>query len=304
MATLAVAGVGAALLALRSLLKRPSDALLMAMLTGGALMAVAWTPPGWRMTLFVVGGALVALGVGGGPGGAIATGVFFYLIENNVPGGTTAIILLILAIVGYFQTRSAILHLVRLSRTGALVPGERTRKEVELVGTVVGPDVPVPGLDDITAAAWKLDSLSSDYVTIETAVGPAFAEVASAELDSDVINLTKEQVTALFDALNAKREPRMKAKPSDSELRVLRAGEPAFAVGIPDWEVSPRGGAGYRDADVVPVLRRRTKSGKPVFVANRSETEVRRGSWWTLANWAGWGLACAWLATLMFGFGL
>jgi hypothetical protein len=75
-------------------------------------------------------------------------------------------------------------------------------------------------------------------------------------------------------------------------------------VGIPDWEPAPGGGRGYRDASLVPVFRRRSKKTPPVFIADRSEREVRQQSWWTLATWAGWSAVCGLVAALMFGFQL
>ena len=297
LSTAAIVGVGLVLLGLRWWLRRPGASIAIVILIMATLIGLVWIPPDWRTTGFIGAGALLGLAGAGGAErfwAAVIFGGILWLTETLVPGGTSALILGVLAIVGYVRTRSSVLHLVRLTRAGNLAPNETPDREVELAGTVAGPDRPIDGLDE-RAAAWKLDQLCTDYIVIETELGPVFAETATAEVDGEVITLTKEQRKALLDAEGARPEPRMKQLPKDVELQVFRAGSPAYVVGIPQWEPPPRGSTGYRDSPVVPVFRQRTSAAPPVYIANRSEQELRRESWWTLSTWAGWGLACGWV---------
>lgn len=302
----AIGGVAIILLGLRAWLRRGTESLAWVLVTAGILAGLVWTPAEWRTAAFVVVATLIGLFAAKGAGrlwAAAALAAIFWLIETRVPGGTSAIILAILAIVGYFRTRVAVRHLTRLIRAAELVPGTKPTREVEVTGTVLGPDRVIPGTD-LSAAAWKLGPLYTEYVVIQTDVGPAFAELSTASLDGEAIYLDLEARNKIFEAEEKRSEPRMKERPTDATIQVFRAGGPAYVVGIPAWEMPPSGSAGYRDAEVVPVFRRRAKETPPVFVANRSETEIRRESWWTLASWAGWGVVCGCVAVLMTGWGL
>jgi hypothetical protein len=58
-------------------------------------------------------------------------------------------------------------------------------------------------------------------------------------------------------------------------------------------------GSGYRDTERALVFRRKVEADPVVYMANRSEDEIRRESSWKLSTWLFWGAVCLTLCSMM-----
>ncbi len=291
------------------------------------LQVAIWVPADIRdWTLAIV----MALAVWGGSEGAGNEGLFlglltgaFILIVGMLPGGTTAVILSILGIVGFVRSRASLQHLWRLRRARSLMPGERSARDVEIGGRVGGRPVPAPMGHEIACSWWAISvddkRATSGLLRLQSSAGTVLARLEDAEIDITEAHSkwTKcddrdalEAIVGPLDDLDGESgvsagtgagakgrgagASAAGSRPGTDDgsevyytLTWLEPGTEVYVVGTPTWERAPADMGGYRDAPVVPVF-----TGKGVFLADKSAADARRDALFTMANWCAWGVVC------------
>jgi len=304
--TSVIIGATVALFGAGVLLKRKPRAFIATLSVASVLALLVVVPLAYQGAALVAASALIGLSIGTNLGSRIlfgALGAIIILIPVAVfPGGVSASVLAMIAFAGFGHSRDAAHHLIRLSRAAQLVPGRAPSHEVEIAGTVFGPEGKVPGLE-LHAACWRLvrgprfedgaELPSSGLLAIQGRQGIAYVDLEGAEVEAMAHPLTSEELASLYAALGT---PLAEGRGGPGEILLFAAGKDVYAVGIPAWEASPDAGAGYRDSASVPVFRRRSGMHLDVFVACRAEVAIRRDSWWTLSTWLVWGAVCALIA--------
>jgi hypothetical protein len=216
-----------------------------------------------------------------------------------LPGGVSALLLAIIAIVGVTQIRAARSHLVRLSRARTLVANEAVEHEVELTGKIRALSDTVDPVHGARCAMWKVTALggtreSEGLVEIRGATG-------SAIIDPTTVRLDWSQSPQLVEGDQAKQVTEaMRLELGDDRklfLYVLPEETECYVVGLPTWEMAPASSAGlYRDAPILPTFR--STPDQPAWFADRSEAQLRADHSWALGSWVTWGAMCAAIATV------
>jgi len=277
-------------------LRREPDNVYTLIVIAVCLGLMIWVPS-WIRTL-VVGAVVVFLGMESGV--ALAAVLLSIAIATGVwlPGGLTAVLLVILVLVGIGQVQAARRHLVRLSRAATLVANEPTTQEVELTGKIRAVTPVVDPVHGKPCAMWKL--VGRGTRESETLVELCGA-TGSAIIDPATVRLEWSQAPEAIrgdDAKRAAAELRLDLADHDMLfLQTLAEGTECYVVGVPAWEIAPANTVGlYRDAPVLPTFR--STPEHPAWFADRSEDQLRADHRWELVSWCVWGAMCAAIATV------
>jgi hypothetical protein len=277
-------------------MKRHPDTIYEIVIIAFALAMMIMVPSFARS--LVVGGFCVTVMIG--VGGLWFTLTLLGLVAATafwLPGGVSALLLGILAIVGISQIRAKRRHLVRLSRAHTLVANEEVFDEVELTGKI---RAVVPTVDPVfgePCAMWKLAGAGSEsqgLVEIRGATGSAIIDPKSVRLEwsQPGKGLDRDQTVRVAEKLGI-------SVPTEEDgtfsLYTLPEDTECYVVGKPTWEMSPAATVGlYRDAPILPTFR--STPDRPAWFADRSEAQLRGDYRWAIVSWVVWGAMCGAIA--------
>ena len=288
-----------------------------------ALQIALWVPAGvrdWTLALLVAFVVLVSWGgdlATNGLASVVTGGVV--LLLGQIPGGTSALILLAVGIIGFFQIRSGLRHTRRLARAAHLIPGELPTEEVMVGGRVPDEKGTVsPPLDhDLETVWWSVvvddqHRASSGRLRIDSEAGTVLADLDRSQL---ALSGTRQALCKIEDraALEALCERARAAaeeravwpqKQKDAEdtgfedtshysFYWLQPGDEVVLMGTPEWERAPADMAGYRDAPLVPLFR-----GAKVFMTDKSATKTWQDARFNVIAWSVWGPVCGVISVL------
>lgn len=275
--------------------QRPPDTIYELVAIAFGLGLLIWVPPFGRS--LIVGGFCVLVMFGLGFGFVVAMLVAVGAVALWLPGGVSALLLAILAIVGVTEIRAARRHLIRLSRARSLVAGELVTHEVELTGRIRAVNPTVDPVHGKPCAMWKIAAVSERE---SNGLVEIRGETGSAIIDTTSVHLDWSRGPTAIEGEDAKRVAEALRFDLDDEgvflLYVLPEDTECYVVGTPTWELAPANTVGlYRDAPILPTFR--ATPDHPAMFADRSEAQLRADHAWAMISWATWGAACAAIAT-------
>lgn len=302
--TIAAVVVAVALALIGRKLSR-KDTLFAALAPLVGLLLLVWIPRDWRDTslsvlVFVFG--LASAGFWSG----IILGALCYGMGQIIPGGNSVLLLVLLALALVAVFHDSISHLQRMKRAGELEPGKIASKEVALGGIVESVARQKTAAPEANAAAWKVKFNSEERASKSTLLIKGASFNAIFECDGAQLDLTQnyrqvkgEELRSMVTSYQLKTEEPLK-EDDYGELWWLPEGAEAYVMGVPLWESRPEASDQYRGDLMLPVFR--SQEGSVVYLADRSQNEVRLGALWDMWLYSGWGLVCAAIAVTQIFF--
>ncbi|MBI5534307.1 MAG: hypothetical protein HY898_16400 [Deltaproteobacteria bacterium] len=271
---------------------------LQSIVFGGFIIALVWVPRTWSDVLLalLVGAAAAIVPDSWLWKAAVAAIVaaVLWVPMHYMPGGGAALVLGVVLVAAFFQTRSGVRYIAMLRSAKRLDPHSHVmpKEPVAIGGKVMGGSV---ATDLVCAnqgdlAAIQVRTGTADHfaaprlLLLETEAGTVGVDLSSAELRSSNLRpLPEEDRQTLRTRCGASEQV-------PSVAQVLSLGSDAYVVGVPEWEAAEQL-RGYRDSSRIPVFR--SRPGFLAFVVDKTEREELLDARWDLFRWILWGAVSA-----------
>jgi energy-coupling factor transporter transmembrane protein EcfT len=265
-------------------------------------LALVWLPLDWRNGLMALIIVLIGSAAGSFVGGAIFAAATYW-VSGWIPGGMSALLLLVVALFVLLFIHDSIEHLKRINRAKRLEPGKATGGEVGLGGKIEATR-PIPSpLPDVSCAAWwftvgEATRNSGAAITLKRDDATALIELNNIKLGlaQNTRTIAAEELRKFIETNSISiAEP----KPDDTgKLQWIEEGREAYLIGIPTWEARQEGASQYRESNLTAVFR--STPEQQCYLADHSKDHVHQGAIWDLAVGIGSFVNCA----LIVGFQL